>query len=365
MRLRGRFFDGSDSLFTTQQNLVKRAGQAMWLTEFTPVRLDHLGFVNRLLQTFCVLDICCALVNAYPAYIAGVLSVFSTGVTRLSLLYNARVDSPILDNIYKVPSFQIGPFTFVLTDSERFDDFNDYSIYAITQGKETVQFLIGVVDTATITYGSKSSINLLEFLWDNTLIFVFLKCGIVCVPFDSPKVLYLRHNGVTSRGWMQNTLCRPCFGNYMPVINSFIPMCTNSNSCSCHVCLRQPPSLRSLASFTVFHISNNLSEFTLSSETVYQHNVRAVKSKIVPADRLIPDSFPHLCCTFARVPATPSVKRYHKDCVDPSQFPWYTHAGEYCSSKDKIIARLCTDKYEWWCGLCDKSLLATADCLFC
>jgi len=75
MRPRGRLFDGSDSLFTTQQDLVKRAVHAMWLTEFTPARLD---FVNRLLQTFCELDICCALANAYPAYIAGVLSVYST-----------------------------------------------------------------------------------------------------------------------------------------------------------------------------------------------------------------------------------------------------------------------------------------------
>ena len=107
---------------------MKRAGQVMWLTEFTPARLGHLGFVNRLLQTFCELDICCALVNAYPGYIAGVLSVFWMGGTRLSLLYIARVDSPILDNIYnKVPSFKIGPFTFVLTDSERFVDFMDNS----------------------------------------------------------------------------------------------------------------------------------------------------------------------------------------------------------------------------------------------
>ena len=91
--------------------------------------------------------------------------MFSTGGTRLSLLYIARVFSPILDNIYnKVPSFQIGLFTFVLTDSERFDYFNDYSLYAITQGEETVQYLIVVVDTATITCGSKSSIKFTRIL---------------------------------------------------------------------------------------------------------------------------------------------------------------------------------------------------------
>ena len=96
MRLRSKLFDGSDSLFRNQQDLVNRAGHAMWLTEFTPARLDLLGFVNRLLQTFCKLDICCALVNTYSAYFAGVFSLFSTGGGKVSLLYFARVDSPCL-----------------------------------------------------------------------------------------------------------------------------------------------------------------------------------------------------------------------------------------------------------------------------
>ena len=58
MRLRGTIFVGSDSIFMTQQELVKRAGHAVWLTEFMPARIDHLGFVNRLMHTFCELDIC-------------------------------------------------------------------------------------------------------------------------------------------------------------------------------------------------------------------------------------------------------------------------------------------------------------------
>jgi len=86
MGLRRRIFDGSDSMFTTQQELVKRAVHAVWLTEFTPARIDHLGFVNRLLHTFCELYICCALVNAYAAYIAGALSVYYTGGNVVSLL---------------------------------------------------------------------------------------------------------------------------------------------------------------------------------------------------------------------------------------------------------------------------------------
>jgi len=57
MRPQGRIFVGSDSMFTTHQHLAKRVGQAVWFTEFTPAKIVHLGFVNRLLHTFCELDI--------------------------------------------------------------------------------------------------------------------------------------------------------------------------------------------------------------------------------------------------------------------------------------------------------------------
>ena len=36
-------FNGSESLFTTQQDLVNCAGHAIWLTEFTTARLEHQG----------------------------------------------------------------------------------------------------------------------------------------------------------------------------------------------------------------------------------------------------------------------------------------------------------------------------------
>jgi len=190
MRPRGKRFDGSDSLFRTHQDLVHRVGHAVWLTEFTPARLEILGFVNRLLQTFCELNICCAFVNAYPAYIADALSVYSTGGNVVSLLYIARTDSPILDNIYyKLPSFQLGTFTFALTPLELFANYRNYSLFAITQGVETVQFLLGVVDS--VTCGAKSSINFPEFLWDTAVNFAFQMYVMVCVLLDSPKVLYL------------------------------------------------------------------------------------------------------------------------------------------------------------------------------
>jgi len=159
MRPLGKRFDGSDSLFKTQQDLVKRAGHAVWLTEFIPARLDHLGFVNRLLQTFCELDICCALVNTYPAYIAGALSVMSNGGQAISLLYIARADSPILDNIYnKLTSFQIGPFSFARVASEEYANYREYSLYAVTQGDVTIELLLGVVRSPSLVDKNLTSI---------------------------------------------------------------------------------------------------------------------------------------------------------------------------------------------------------------
>jgi len=197
------------------------------------------------------------------------------------------------------------------------------------------------------------------------VIFAFQMYGIVCVPLNSPKVLYLRHYGFTSGGWTQTSLCRTCLKGYRSRTDSFLLTCTGSSSCKFHVCLRQPSSLRSLASYTVFHITNNISEFTLSSRTLYQHYVRVVELNIVPIDRLIPRSFPKLSCTFVRAKVCCFRKRFHKACVTPSQLYWYTHTEEYCATKEETIARLCTNGHEWWCDLCFKPLFATADCLFC
>jgi len=96
----------------------------------------------------------------------------------------------------------------------------------------------------------------------------------------------------------------------------FLPTCTAYSSCKCNVCVRQPPSLRSLASYTVFHITANISETTLTSDTLYHNYIHAVRSNLVPEDRLIPFTFPHLRCAFARGMGCSTRRPFHKTCVD-------------------------------------------------
>jgi len=90
-----------------------------------------------------------------------------------------------------------------------------------------------------------------------------------------------------------------------------------------------------------------------------------MESNLVPADRLIPRTFPRLRCTFVRNKGCDIRKRFHKACVNPSQHHWYTYTEEFCATRDEAIARLCTGSHELWCDLCYKPLFKTADYLFC
>jgi len=209
----------------------------------------------------------------------------------LSQLCIAGIDSTILDNIYtKYPNFQIGPYRLGITADEEYVNCRNYSVFEITHGDVTFLFLLAVVHVS-VNCGSKSSINYAERNWENASIFAVIMYGIVCVTLDTPKFLYLHHHGATSGGWPPDSLCGICMKEYQPILRPFIGNCTGASSCRCNVCQRRAPSLRSLASYTVFHLTYNLSEFTLTHRTLYQQFLYAVESNIVRDGRLIPSTF--------------------------------------------------------------------------
>ena len=145
--------------------LDEEVGNALWLSHFTPVRLDNLHFVNRLLETFCALDICCAITGTYPAYIAGVLNSYFRTRPAVGGLQIARTNTPILGTIYsKRHTFDIVAFEFRLTEWLEYENIPDYSIYDITHEGMTVTDHFTTVDVP-VHCGSHSNINLAEFIW--------------------------------------------------------------------------------------------------------------------------------------------------------------------------------------------------------
>ena len=210
------------------------------VTVFHPTRSEHLHFVNRLLKTFCELDICCTVTGTYPAYIAGALTSYYYTRPVIGTLYIARTTSMLMDNIYrKAYAFEICDFQFVRNDWLINENFPDQSIYAITLEDVTVNFSLTVVDVS-VPCGSKSSINFTQFVWDYICSFTFKMYAIVCVPFDTPRALYLHHHRATSDGWKSCNYCGDCSKDFERIINPFVGNCTSDPSCQCPVWPRQP-----------------------------------------------------------------------------------------------------------------------------
>jgi len=215
----------------------------------------------------------------------------------------------------------------------------------------SVPFHITIVDVS-VYCGSQSIINLAEFIWKHVCVFAIKMYPIVCVPLNTPTVFYLHRHRAASDGWTSDSLCDECLEEFRLILQPFVGNCTYGRSCGCNVCLRQPPSLRGLASNTVFHLTFNLSEFALTSRTLYHQYLYAVESNIFPEDRLVPLTFSRLQCTFVRDKRCAISKRFHNNCVIPSERYWSTTYATYCASQEEAIATLSDEKDNWWCDFC-------------
>jgi len=107
-----------------------------------------------------------------------------------------------------------------------------------------------------------------------------------------------------------------CFEEIQHILEPMGGSCTSDPSFSCNVCLRQPPSLRNLASHTAFHYTFNLSEFTLTDRTLYHQYLYAVESQEVSGDGLVPLTLYTLAllkCTVVLDKRCDNSKRFHRD----------------------------------------------------
>jgi len=111
---------------------------------------------------------------------------------------------------------------------------------------------------------------------------------IVCLPLNTPSVQFLQYHRAASEGWESSILCDEFSEEIQRVLQQFVGNCSSDRSCRCNVCLRQPQSLRNLASHTVFHYTFNLSQFTVSDRILYHKYLYAMESQKVSEDDLVP-----------------------------------------------------------------------------
>jgi hypothetical protein len=240
MKLKGRDFDGSSSLFKTHQHVQPALGSAVWLTEFNPIKNENLHFVEQLLHTLCALGRCCTIAGTFSTYTAGIL-----GSYYVIALHIAQTSSAV-SLFSKSHSFMLGNFKFEYQAAENYNISRKYidsipnCFHRYVKGMWTMfqyKFCRSYLELSNIT---------------------IQKYVIVAVPFETPEVLYLRHYRATSDAWKTNLLCDYCFESYTKILEPIIANCTLQISCTYNVCLRQPPSLRSLASHAVFLVRCNI-----------------------------------------------------------------------------------------------------------
>jgi hypothetical protein len=118
-------------------------------------------------------------------------------------LCTARTNSIVLDLLLKrnVNRGRMGHFAFKFREEN--DDFMNCEI---TLGDISIHFQIVVIDTSK-ECGPCSSLNFVEFIWNHIVLLQFKKYAIVAIPFETSKILYLKHHRATSDGWKTILLC--------------------------------------------------------------------------------------------------------------------------------------------------------------
>jgi len=141
----------------------------------------------------------------------------------------------------KVTKFTMGSFNFQFRSRGAFERYADFSPYDISYEGVTLTFHLVLVD-ATVNYSPRACLNLVEFIWDNIKTFAFIKYAIVCVPLETPKILFLRHYRAASDGWRTYNHCAACCRDRTPLIQQFVKNCTfphsystYQNSCICNL----------------------------------------------------------------------------------------------------------------------------------
>jgi hypothetical protein len=81
---------------------------------------------------------------------------------------------------------------FKLSEEENNDD-DDCMFYDIIYEDISIPFHILVIDT-TKECGPRSNLNFVEFIWKYLAVIKFKMYAIVAMPFNTPKIVYLKHH---------------------------------------------------------------------------------------------------------------------------------------------------------------------------
>jgi hypothetical protein len=281
MKLQGRAFDGTCSMWHAYRDLEALAGSAWWIHEYDPVDYDERDLVEYLLWVLCGYDLCCAVGGAFTCYTAEMISDF-----RFVSLFAVACENVHLLNLIQArpnPIFNIGPFTFELVQRDENLEFS----YIVTLGDDAVLVVLTPIDSTSREVGSFSNLDFAHFLWKYNEQYNFCRRSIIAFPIRGRvRILYVQHHRARIDGWMTE-LCDTCAREvYDAAHESF--GCSQQPACMCVICVRQPPTLKPTAAHVVFTMVLNLERFRVTPSTSYHHFLYAYNSRRVALSQLVP-----------------------------------------------------------------------------
>jgi hypothetical protein len=332
--------------------LREELGNSDWLTEFRPVRLDNMKLCDRLLRDFQNHGICAAIVGNFPAYLAGVLRAYSRIEIAIAATNNISLFDILQRDVGYTVTFNFGFFEFYLeTVNER------YINYRVKHDESEFKIAIYPINCSKVTIYSK--LNLVHYFWEECELIPLTRYSVVLLVIDIPvsTIFFLKHHRIESDGWTSRLVCSACILRTKRRMQGYVVGCDTTAACKCLMCLKQPATLKSIASHSVFRVLFNSESFVLSASTTYEEYKFMANSAKISHRRLFPmKSFPKLEYAYSYNLQSPTC-RYHLECCleNIAQF-WYTGTDVKFTSLDGAIKPIIEDKYLYWCNQCDRSL---------
>jgi len=138
MLVEGKWFDGSTSYVEAHRHLQALAGNATWVSTYTPRPFTQRGTIRRLLTTFHRHNMCCFLAGTFALLTAGIFNSFDSAAVFVAI---TEIHCQLVHLIFRrgadPPQFSVNGFKFVFEDEE---PGLDVYFYTITSGNFSMLF---------------------------------------------------------------------------------------------------------------------------------------------------------------------------------------------------------------------------------
>jgi len=255
-------FEGSSSFSDSHDTILGIALNGMCFNEYVPSGENRIAEV--MLWLCHSIGPCCKIVGGYPVYRAGKLATLNDSLA----LYIASPqiwssDLAVLLQAKSSPSFPMGGVDFQYVPEWSMP--GKLVLYILRYGGHEIIFRIAFVDSVT-PCGPRSNMDLTYYIW-TTFEYYCDNYAILVLPSQTlgDKIVYVRHYQAEI-GSETTRRCGRCVCMSDTSRLEYNVGCRKQERCTCVLCCKQRPSLKSAASEIVFGMYNK-EKFRLNNAT--------------------------------------------------------------------------------------------------